>query len=819
MTEISANIRLRPTRIGFLVSPTDMRSIKRIMQFNACVWGGDFNPIIPVYKTPPKEWRADKHESVKGLSVARGYIKFFEPDVYVEAQKGLLEKAGLGALRQKHTMEPEVCTLGEFLKVRDRRDFSEPFYGLNVVDVFRHLYKTEQRFEHRDKRASLDIKPDKNNGLAEAVFGVYPGPKHADYIRKGYEDVFMPEKAELTPETWLRVFSANARTPLRVTRHGLDFQRNWYHDPIIYIFDPSRPTDLIDYWNMRLEPCPVLPVPVNWVGELSDFIQSVLKQEHRPVQGNPNGIMHRGTIEFGRSVPREKAEEIVTLLSKDMPKGTVSVKFWRNRIWTPQDIDFVKGHEVLKVTASEVLTNLPVKEDEKEITSRFETLSPEFASQYGGHNFRWVNAVQVSAYGSKNLATVFPYNTYNREWPRLGLLGGDRVIVGSEGWVFAQRFKNSDEALKLIKKEDAVIGTLEQLGVKAKLSDPGHIAKQVLDHLGGLWGVYYLANSDVVQLLNKMAMSVRRKRNQEDSLEEHFSGRTASVEDWKKIVKENNNGGSVRDPKLKDYTDRNVIRLGLETICPHCQGRNWHGLRDVDYKASCERCLNEYDFPQADSAGRKWKYRVVGPFSIPDYARGAYSSLLTLRAIDSLRGHKGEMTFSTALDLEFDGIKCEADFVAIKRKERIEERLPPELIIGECKSFGKGELIKNGDLTKLKHVAKKLPGAVIVISVMRDHFTKNEKKIITQFVKWAERPDQRGRATNPVVLFTGNELFYDFLLSATWQDLGSPHKDYTDYEHTKDLSSLSQATQAIYLGLPSRFDRRAAKRKARAKKT
>jgi hypothetical protein len=232
-------------------------------------------------------------------------------------------------------------------------------------------------------------------------------------------------------------------------------------------------------------------------------------------------------------------------------------------------------------------------------------------------------------------------------------------------------------------------GHLSSWGVKAKLSDPGHIAKQVLDHLGGLWGVYYLANSDVVQLLNKMAMSVRRKRNQEDSLEEHFSGRTASVEDWKKIVKENNNEGSVRDPKLKDYTDRNVIRLGLETICPHCQGRNWHGLRDVDYKASCERCLNEYDFPQADSAGRKWKYRVVGPFSIPDYARGAYSSLLTLRAIDSLRGHKGEMTFSTALDLEFDGIKCEADFVAIKRKERIEERLPPELIIGECKSLEK----------------------------------------------------------------------------------------------------------------------------------
>ena len=818
MTEISANIRLRPTRIGFLVSPADIRSIKRIMQFNACVWGGDFNPIIPVYQTPPKEWRADKHESVRGLSVARGYINFFEPDVYVEAQKGLLEKSGLGALRQKHTMEPEVCTLGEFLKVRDRSDFSEPFYGLNVVDLFKHLYKTEQRFEHRDKLASLDIKPDKNNGLAEAVFGIYPSPKHSDYIRKGYEDVFMPEKAELTPETWLRVFSENARTPLRVTRYGLDFPRYWYHDPVIYIFDPSRPTDLIDFWNMRIEPCPVLPVPINWVEELSDFIQSVLKHEHRPVQGNPNGIMHQGTIEFGRSVPKDKAEGIVALLSKGMPKGTISVKFWRNRIWTPQDIDFVKGHEALKVTASEVRKSLPVKEDEKNITCRFDTLSPEFASRYGGHNFRWVNAVQVSAYGPKNLATVFPYNIYNREWPHLKLIGGNGAIVGSEGWIFGQRYKNSDEVLKLIKKEDAIVGALEQLGVKAKLSDPGHIAKQVLEHLGGLWGAYYLANSDVVQLLNKMAMSVRRKNNQEGSLEEHFSGRTASVEDWKKVVKENDKDGSIRDPKLKDYTDRNVIRLGLETICPQCQGKNWHGLESVDYKTACERCLNEYEFPQADSKGRKWKYRVVGPFSIPDYARGAYGALLTLRAIDTLGGNRGDMTFSTAMDLEFDGIKCEADFVAIKRKERIEEYRPPELVIGECKSFGKGELIKPKDLVTLKHIAKKLPGAVIVISVMRDHFTKNEKKIITQFVKWAERPDERGRATNPVVLFTGHELFYDFLLSATWKNLGSPHKDYTDYEHTKDLDSLSQATQAIYLSLPSRYERRAEKHKERKAK-
>ena len=47
-------------------------------------------------------------------------------------------------------------------------------------------------------------------------------------------------------------------------------------------------------------------------------------------------------------------------------------------------------------------------------------------------------------------------------------------------------------------------------------------------------------------------------------------------------------------------------------------------------------------------------------------------------------------------------------------------------IIGEAKSLGKGELIKPKDLTKLKAIASRLSDAVVVISVLRDHFTAVE---------------------------------------------------------------------------------------------
>ena len=100
MNDIYASIRLRPTRIGFLVKPTDMASVRKIMRACTCLWGGIYNPIIPVFHTSPKEWRPQKYDRIKGLAVTKKYIEFFEPDVFVESESGLLKKAGLGALQK-----------------------------------------------------------------------------------------------------------------------------------------------------------------------------------------------------------------------------------------------------------------------------------------------------------------------------------------------------------------------------------------------------------------------------------------------------------------------------------------------------------------------------------------------------------------------------------------------------------------------------------------------------------------------------------------------------------------------------------------------
>lgn len=248
-----------------------------------------------------------------------------------------------------------------------------------------------------------------------------------------------------------------------------------------------------------------------------------------------------------------------------------------------------------------------------------------------------------------------------------------------------------------------------------------------------------------------MAGGLRRFERETETVEETFERRSAPIKDWIDHLAKRKERNPLPKLELSEFTDRNVVRLGLETSCPHCQGSNWHSLSAVDYEVRCERCLKSYPFPQAGLRDRNanWHYRVIGPFSVPDYARGSYGALLALRTLEKLSGSQDEMTFSTALDLKFDGKKTEADFVAWHRKESHDLDNPPNLIIGESKSLGKGDLIKKNDLAKLKAIGQKLPGAVLVISVMRDSFTDSEKRILEPFVRWGRR-GSIGLAEQPI---------------------------------------------------------------------
>lgn len=605
MTDLHATIRLRPTRIGFLVRPTDFRSLKRIMRASACVWGGTLNPIIPVFRSAPREWDDGKHSRVKGYSVARGYIRFFEPDVYVEAEEGLSDLAGLGALREKY-LDPLVITLDRFLEPDHRGDV-EPYFGLSIIDVLRHRYTTERRFQLRDEHGAIFTKPRSGDGLTEVLFGAYPNLPALKYMQDGYGDVFQPQEMNLSPETWLQVFEKGAMTPLRVTREGLPLERSWYHDPIVFIFDPARPTDLIDLWNLCIEPAPVLPVPVEWVDRLSHFLRSFIEAQHRPLKGNPHGVMHHATVEFARSIAESKAKQLAEIL-RGMPQGSWAFKTWRNRIWERPPENGGPRYERAATTFEEQRKRLQLNKSDG-LRTEFDTLSPPFAARYGGHNARWVNVLSISNYGHDRVATLLPLNTFDRRWPELGM-PADRVGVSTEGWAFLQKYERWIQPVQLLDPDQSFVQWLGTRDIKAGLSEPGRIAKEMIQHLDGLWAVHLLADLETLQLLNKMAGGLRRRSNRIDVIEERFENRATDAADWEKLTEQRLARGALPRFELSDFTKRNIIRLGLETDCPHCRAANWRGLDAVDYDIRCDRCLKAYPFPQRRKSdlGPRWKY-------------------------------------------------------------------------------------------------------------------------------------------------------------------------------------------------------------------
>jgi hypothetical protein len=809
VSELAAEIKLRPTRIGFLVRPSDLASVRTIMRACTCLWGGVYNPIIPVFNRPPPEWKPDAFERSKGLAVAKGYARFFEPDVYVEAEEGLLEKAGLGGIRQEYAMHAQAITLKQLFEPQGCRSYSEPAFGLNIVDVLSHVYESEQRFVLRDKGDCVLVKPQRGNALVECIFGVYPTSADLTYAQTAYVDVYKPEQAEASPETWRRVFANGSETPLRATRYGLDAQRYRHHDPVLFVFDPTRITDLIDVWNMRLEPSRVLPVPLTWFEALSNDISDFVKSQHRPVVGNPNGVMHNATIEFSRSIDKATTENLIGKLEPGLPAGAMVVKLWRNPIWIDHQDPYVHRDTRLKVTADEKRVDLVVKDGAKELTTTFQPLAPKFSSRYGMGDHRWANVLKPSSYSDQSVATVLPFNTFDRSWPRLGM-GGEQIPVGSEGWVFPQQYQNLEQYVSLLRAEEAIVGSLKQFGVTASLSEPGHIAKQMLEHLGGLNRVGMLADLDTLKLLNKMAGGLRRRRIEDNAVEESFELRTAPVKDWRDLIAKRKQE-LFRGPDLKHFTNGNVIRLGLETECPTCKATNWSSLTAVDYRLTCERCLNPYEFPQAELRNQNgnWSYRVVGPFSVPDYGRGSYSALLALRVVSRALNSTDRLTFATAMNLTFDEITREVDFIAWHSDDGLREtRRPPQLVIGEAKSLGQGELVTVNELAKLKVVAAKLPEAVIVVAVLRDHFTPAESNILRSFVTWGRRVNVYGEPTNPVLLLTSHELTMDYDVSNAWKKLGGKHAQFSDSNRIQTLSAFADATQQIYINMRSFHDER-----------
>lgn len=797
MSHISAVVRLRPIRFAFIVRPDDKKRALQVFQTNTCLWGGKYNPIVPYFKQIPKWWDRNGHKFETTTQIINGYLDFFEPDLLVEAEPGLAD--GLGFDKERVLQLSDILT---------REDDRKSGHGLSVLDLYRDLYFKEFQFVQRRGHNIVDVTADRPSfeSFAACVFGAFPSEEGLDYFGKAFADAFEPKGTKLTAETLAGLLESGFTSALRIGHSKIEIEYHDHDDPALFVLDANEPRDLIDFWNLRAIRRDVVGIPLQWLDSLSAFCKGFITKNYRPLRGNPHGVMIRPTVMFARSIPASEIEGLYSAHLRVDVKGANCRQDWYPSIWRPSPgFSFRNTRPTLSAREKTFDTQF----DTEKTNIRFDSLYPEFAEEYGS-NARWANVVRLKDWTHQDqVATVFPCDFRNPKFPKFNIVR-NHLLPTTEGFVFFSEYKETQNLWQLADGTTTINAWLTVHGINATLSDAGRATQQIIQTLGGFWGVASFAHPEIVKLLNKISRtpispSVQHQR-------------------FKNEIENATKGDNWRHRNFETLVERGAVELGLKLKCTKCSSWSWYRLPQLDYEVSCSLCLRRFKFPLIDPGSSKnseWAYRLIGPFALPDYAKGGYAASLSIRFFTNVVGtsHDSSVTWSAGQVLELGPKdKIEADLILwYQRKVMFGNDYQTDLVFGEAKSF-RGEnpeekhAIKDAfqaeDIERMKKLAIRFPGAVLVFSTMKhaSEFSKNEIDRFTKLAKWGREYVRERRQTRaPVIVLTSTELFAPYSLGEAWERIGGRHAEFANAGWTRldNLRVLADLTQQLYLGMPA----------------
>ena len=786
MNNIRVDIRLRPIRFGFLVRPDDKKKIIEIFRINTCLWGGIFNPIIPFFKRVPSWWERHGFRFDNAKQIINGYLDFFEPDFLVEAEEGLADGFGYDSER--------VLQLSDILE-KSRQDGWNKF-GLSVYDLYSELYQEEFRFELRHQRNMVHVEPKQGDfaGFVAANFGSFPTQDGLEYFEHNYKSIFNPEHKTLDAAILSELYQSGYGSAVGIGRAKLRID---YHDRgylKLFILDAKKSRDLVDFWNLRAVHEHVIPVPIQWIEELSSFCKKLILDNYHSRRGDPSKVRLGLTLMFSRSIPETDEEKIYRDYLFLNKRGTDVFPTWYPSIWDKPSYKVPRTTRPTLESGKKSI-DMQISGDNPEI--RFDPLFPEFANEYG-NQYRVANVVRLQDWGyADQITTVFPCNHKNPAFPKFKF-DMEPLLPTTEGLVVFPKYREASEQWYLVDGTTAFNQWLNDNNMSATLSDAGRATRQIIETLGGCLGVSYIAHKGIIELLDEISRSPVTKTAHYKEFENKV-GNAIGNKRWKKSVFEN-------------LVERKVVELGLELKCNKCSKWSWYSITQLDYILTCNFCFKQFDFPTTNPIGRKysrWAYRLIGPFALPNYADGGYAASLGIRFFAHIisKGNRSAVTWSSGQEMTLPkGNKVEVDFMLwYQREETLALNYPTEIVFGEAKSFGK-EAFTPDDVNKMKLLAEAFPGSTLVFATMKEDLSQEEINRIRKLAEWGRGYDKDRKQTRaPVIVLTGIELFTEMFLKESWKEKGGRHKRLIKpgWVRTDNLRVFADLTQQLYLGMPS----------------
>ena len=705
MESIHVRQRVRPIRYAFIINQDDMNAALTAVSLNTALWGGIYNPIVPL--TPDAE--------------REGLLTEFDPDEIVDLTGGSLDRE----LAERF----QLRIVGhEHLVAADRGGKKRLGLGFDILPILRDIHEREVRHSAEPTRAAL-VSTTLEGGWPAYVafaFGSFSGLPALD---RNFADLFTRalraralvfDPANI-PETLADIYS-----PIDLTRSGLRIftPPAGFSSHIIYIGNPNW-ADLVEFWNIRATGRTVLFVPLAAYERYAPLIRVVAAAGRYPI--NPQ-LDNEPDLQKAPSLDEDAFARVCEWV------GTLNVGSISRRNWRPGfgiSVDYYVGD--IHACELEAQSGEEISIFQEDGMTPVKVISPDFLGDDPAfvRHYKWAIDITMSG-GIRNndYAFTFPYEPAVEKVIRRGFIGGaDAPRLGRHGGVIIQNAPRGVLYLLPIETQAVFAALFEQVGLQMEPSQPGRYANEIINKMGHLHGdcrVFKLQG--VRAVLNQLSRGgILTKGNIHDAVMSRKHWRPAFYED---IIIRSGQRGKLNFTHIFDFLlDKRVIRPGFTLRCRRCFGEDWYHVSEFNEEYTCRFCFT----PQRVNFGsvHDWQYKADGLFQIRDSALGSLAVIVSLWRFAELQS-LGAGRYQTSLNLRDpkSGWECEVDYVHLN--VRLFETAY-ELVLGQAE--GSGDFTEK-DMENMSAMADRFGKRPwLTFSTLKESFSGTEKGLLNRLLE------------------------------------------------------------------------------------
>ena len=798
MASGNANVKLRPVKFAFLVPYNDKASLLQAIQINSFLWGGVYNPIIPVYKSVPRNFPQHLKEHIRDKDYFQKYLEIFSPDFIVRL--GDCANQDFDKDKSENISVSDIFIGFETWRV--------PHYGIGLFEVLNHFASHEYKYLQRNpKKLCVPKFSGKYSLFLSSIFGQLSDEIN-EIFAKGYSSFFECTYPECSINTYTELLDQQNLFLRRLTAYQINQLGS---NPCLFYLDANKFIDIVDYWNLRALGFDVLPIAKQAINSdsLRKYVVNFIEQNYKPNKYPPTS--NTATFYESSSINTFDFEAENFLKSLGVPFRCPIRK---------NEIDENKVHlsylPLIGDGAFEMYIKTSIKypfvRDARfnftNNTGQLKLISPEFMFPTI-RRAAFANDIELTTYQDETLmAEVIPEGN-NLVAISIGGVDFPEWRVTKGKFTYLSHFSDWTLQLKLPFAEEVFFRWFQNTDFDISISQAGRIAKQMLKSLGGIRGIWLLAEKGIFDLIYKrfryktIRITEKAETKTTETEREINESKVIEFKNLQDKLKEISNKSTSyqhrnTDKLLKKLLDSEVLQLVLKVNCTFCNQPSWYSLDELKYEVKCIKCWQPFKIPAYSPNNKlRWAYRTIGTFSPATEHYGSYAVLLALRFFSvSLRG-KITPIFGLSVKLKnskvSQGETPDADLALFFGDDFSNGN--PDLVFVECKTYNNRFVEK--DIKYMRFLAENFPNAYFVFATLESELTVGEKGVIKKFVEDLKQPRKKEAK---VVILTGNELYSEKSPPNCWEektelDLDSLHIKFMNNK----LAALAEISQKIYL--------------------